>query len=253
MIVDTHCHIHDSEFYKTAEERQAVYQRALEHDISHMVCIGTDHKSSTEAVAFSHEFAHAYATVGIHPHDTKHGIEGIETLVDQDDTIVGIGEIGLDYHYNNSPRDVQITALEAQIDIALRHNKPIVFHVRDAFDDFWPIFDNFHGIKGILHSFTDTKSNMERGVAAGLYVGVNGISTFTKDEAQKNMYNSIPLERIVLETDAPFLTPAPLRGKVNEPQFVRRVAEHMATQRNVSFDFVTKTTTANALAVFDLK
>lgn len=253
MLVDTHCHIHDEQFYKTDEERRLLYERAIEHNVRAMICIGTDLKSSRDAVAFSHVYDHAYATVGIHPHDSKDGIDGIEELLRENSGIVGVGEIGLDYHYNNSPRDVQIAALEAQIDLALRYNKPISFHVRDAFDDFWPIFDNFHGIRGVLHSFTDTQANMERGVSAGLYIGINGISTFTKDTEQQKMYNNVPIDKILLETDAPFLTPVPFRGKVNEPQFVRRVAEHRATQLQVSFDFVEKTTTANAKAVFNVQ
>jgi TatD DNase family protein len=136
--------------------------------------------------------------------------------------------------------------------MALDHNKPIIFHVREAFDDFWPIFDNFSGIKGELHSFTDTKEQLERALARGLYIGVNGISTFTKDEAQKEMFATIPIERLLLETDAPFLTPVPFRGKVNEPAFVRSVAEHHAKIRGLSLDEITTVTTANATALFAL-
>jgi TatD DNase family protein len=147
---------------------------------------------------------------------------------------------------------VQIHALESQIDMALRANLPIIFHVREAFDDFWPIFDNFHGIRGELHSFTDTVRQMEEGLGRGLLIGVNGISTFTKDKAQQAMFATIPLEKMLLETDAPFLTPAPLRGKVNEPAYVRNVAEFHAVQRGLSLNELAAITTKNAITLFDL-
>ena len=166
--------------------------------------------------------------------------------------LVAIGEIGLDYFYTHSPRDIQIQALQEQIELALKYNLPIIFHVRDAFDDFWPIFDNFHGIRGALHSFTDTPTNLEQGLKRGLCIGVNGISTFTKDPNQQKMFASIPLARLLLETDAPFLTPIPLRGKINEPAFVRHVAEFQATIRGISVEEIAAATTANAHALFAL-
>lgn len=167
--------------------------------------------------------------------------------------IVAIGEIGLDYFYMHSPREVQIMALEAQIDLARKHNLPIIFHVREAFYDFWPIIDNFHGIRGELHSFTDTTAHLEEGLKRGFFIGINGISTFTKDTAQKAMFAQIPLDRMLLETDAPFLTPVPFRGKVNEPAFVWNIAEQIALDRGISIEEVAAATTANARALFALR
>ncbi len=166
--------------------------------------------------------------------------------------LVAIGEIGLDYFSTHSPRDIQIVALEAQIELALKHNLPIIFHVRGAFADFWPIFDNFPGIRGVLHSFTDTQTTVERALARGLYIGVNGISTFTKDPAQREMFAAVPLERMLLETDAPFLTPAPLRGTINEPMYVEYVAGYHATARGLSVSEIAAATTANANTLFAL-
>jgi TatD family hydrolase len=166
--------------------------------------------------------------------------------------LVAIGEIGLDYFYTHSPRDVQIQVLEAQIQLAIDNNLPVIFHVREAFDDFWPIFDNFHGIRGELHSFTDNQANLNQGLKRGLYVGVNGISTFTKDPAQQKLFATIPLERMLLETDAPFLTPVPMRGTVNEPAFVSYVAKHHATIRGITPEEVALATTANASTLFSI-
>lgn len=246
MFVDTHCHIHESSYPLNVDD---VLLRAREANVAQMICVGTSEQSSREAIEFIAHHENIFASVGVHPHETKNGWGKISDLAS---TAIAVGEIGLDYFYTHSPRDVQIAALEGQINLALRHNLPIIFHVREAFEDFWPVFDNFHGIRGELHSFTDTTINMEKGLERGLYVGVNGISTFTKDQRQKEMFTSIPLNRLLLETDAPFLTPAPLRGKVNEPAFVRSIAEFQAISRGLSLDEIAKTTTTNATALFAL-
>lgn len=246
MFVDTHCHIHESDY---PLDRAEVMQRANEAGVTRLLCVGTSEASSREAVEFAAPRKNAWATVGVHPHDSKDGYAAIAELA-ASDKVVAIGEIGLDYFYTNSPREQQIEALKAQIEIALEHNLPIIFHVREAFDDFWPIFDSYPGIRGVLHSFTDTKEQLDKALARGLYIGVNGISTFTKDEAQKAMFDAIPLDRMLLETDAPFLTPNPFRGKINEPAFVRTIAEYHAKRRGISIDDIAKATSANAHALF---
>lgn len=247
QLTDTHCHIHESSYPLDPE---VVLRHARNAGVDQLICVGTSEKSSREAVLFAAEHADVFASVGVHPHDTKDGWN-IEEFAEKPE-VVAVGEIGLDYFYTHSPREIQIEGLQAQIEVALKHNVPIIFHVREAFDDFWPIFDNFHGIRGELHSFTDTKRNLEEGLKRGLYVGVNGISTFTKSESQKEMFAAIPLRRLLLETDAPFLTPVPLRGKVNEPAYVMRIAEHHARIHSISLEEVAATTTANAKTLFTL-
>ncbi|HMI09213.1 MAG TPA: TatD family hydrolase [Candidatus Saccharimonadales bacterium] len=247
MLIDTHCHIHEADYPLDADE---VIKRASEVGVEKMICVGTSEESSKRAVEFASTRQGIFAAIGVHPHDTKDGWEEITAHIQKKP--VAIGEIGLDYFYTHSPRDVQIKALEGQIDLALTHNLPIIFHVRDAFSDFWPILDNFKGIRGELHSFTDTKQHLEEALKRNLYIGVNGISTFTKNEAQKSMFSSIPLNKLLLETDAPFLTPIPFRGKVNEPGFVKGVAEHQALVRGLSLEQIAATTSANAAALFAL-
>lgn len=248
MFVDTHCHIHDAQY---PLDPLAALSRAREADVRQLICVGTDQPSSAAAIAFAALHEGVFATVGVHPHDSKDGYVDILQWAGQP-KLVAVGEIGLDYFYDHSPREVQIPILEAQMQFALDQNLPIVFHVREAFNDFWPIFDNFKGIRGELHSFTDTQANLEAGLSRGLYIGVNGISTFTKDEAQQASYASIPLSKLLLETDAPFLTPAPFRGKVNEPAFVRTIAEFQAAQRGCSLEAIADATTANARELFAL-
>ena len=248
MLIDTHCHIHEP--YELPLEE--VFLRASEAGVDEYICVGTSEESSRLAIEFANEHPEAYATIGVHPHDTKGGYAAINILAGTSSKIVAVGEVGLDYFYTHSPREVQMEALEAQIQVALKHNLPMIFHVREAFDDFWPIFDKYPGIRGELHSFTDSRENLQKALDRGLYIGVNGISTFTKDETQKTTFDSIPLDRLLLETDAPFLTPAPLRGKVNEPAYVKLVAEYHADRRGISLEEISDATTANARTLFQL-
>lgn len=257
-IVDTHCHIHDTEFYP--DNRESAYQESRAHDTT-MLCVGTNVRSSREAVDFCMTHEGTYPVVGIHPHDSKdNDPEDIRMLVaEHADSIVGIGEIGLDYFYDHSPHDIQQRALRAQLEIACAHDLPVSFHVRDSSDpakvgevwrDFWPIIDEYEGVRGVLHSFTDTQQNLDEALRRGLKIGVNGISTFTKDLAQQELYRQLDIANIVLETDAPFLTPKPFRGKMNIPAYVGRVAEHQADLKHISVDEVCRVTTQNARSIF---
>lgn len=247
ILIDSHCHIHEPDY----PEPDEAIKRARKNDVQQMICIGTNQESSRQAVEFAKNREGIFASIGVHPHDTKDGYEKIFSLGGEL-RVVAVGEIGLDYYYTHSPREIQIAALEAQLDFALRQNLPVIFHAREAFDDFWPIFDNFKGIRGELHSFTDTRVNLKRALERGLYIGVNGISTFSKDREHAAMFKDIPLDRMLLETDAPFLTPKPLRGKINEPAFVKLVAEYHAAIREISLEEVAAATTANARALFAL-
>lgn len=248
MLVDTHCHIHESYDLPVSE----VLDRAAEAGVSQLICVGTDERSSRQAVEFAAHHDEVFAAIGVHPHESEHGYSAIATLAATAKKIVAVGEIGLDYFYTHSQREVQLEALKAQIEIALAHDLPIIFHVRDAFDDFWPLFDSYTGIRGVLHSFTDSIENMEKAIAKGLYIGVNGISTFTKDEAQKAMFDAIPLDRLLFETDAPFLTPTPYRGKINEPAYVKIVAEFHAHRRGISLEEIANASSQNARTLFSL-
>lgn len=304
MIFDSHCHIHDSKFFP--ENREEVYRRAIEAN-TQMIVVGTSEDDAREAVNFANSHEGVWAVVGVHPHDTKSGWEGVGAILadyliasstplpssqipsesarrslgsgpvsesapnsekseisselgaaplaatrgdNLDPKIVGIGEIGLDYFYDNSPRDVQIRALEQQLQWAVDYNLPVSFHVREAYADFWPVFDNFTGVRGVLHCFTDTQETLEKALARNLYIGVNGISTFTKDAEQQAMFAALPLESMLLETDAPFLTPRPFRGKMNEPVYVVEVARHQAEVKNLALDTVISKTTASTKELF---
>lgn len=251
MLVDTHCHIHESTYPLAPAD---VISRAHAAGVDQMVCVGTSQQSSHEAVSFVANKQGLYAAIGVHPHESKDGWMAVSDLLynntPKSQKIVAIGEIGLDYYYSHSPRETQIAALEGQLQLAKDYNLPVIFHVREAFDDFWPIFDNFSGLRGELHSFTDSRRNLDEGLKRGLFIGINGISTFTKDSAQREMFTSLGLRYMLLETDAPFLTPAPFRGTINEPAYVRNIAQFHAEARGISLHEVAKSTTQNARSLF---
>ena len=250
MLIDTHCHIHEEDYPLPIQEVLAAADHA---GVGAMICVGANAASSRRAVQYAQEYAPLYAAIGVHPHDSTEGTQAIaELAAKQPAKLVAIGEIGLDYHYTNSPPAAQQRVLEEQLQLAAQYSLPVSFHVREAFDDFWPILANFPSVRGVLHSFTDTAQNAERAVARGLYLGVNGISTFTKSKAQQAMFASIPLERLLLETDAPFLTPVPFRGRVNMPSLVREVAQYHATVRGISFEEIAAASTANAQNLFSI-
>lgn len=263
-FVDTHCHIHEAGY----PEPEDALRRAHEAGVAELICVGTNHQSSKEALSFAARHDQVFAAIGVHPHDTKEGYEEIASLAQSaGPELVAIGEIGLDYFYGHSSREVQLQALRAQLQVAVDHDLPVIFHVRDgagedsAFADFWPLIDGFHYrdgsmIRGELHSFTDNYENLVKGLERGFYVGINGISTFTKDSAQQAMFAAIPLERMLLETDAPFLTPTPYRGTVNEPAFVRTIAEyyveHYRPHEGISIVDIAQHTTTNAHDLFGI-
>jgi len=250
MLIDTHCHIQDSDYPLNAED---VIKYAHDSGVEQIICVGTSVQNSRQAIYFANNHDGVFATVGVHPHYADKDISGLEKLIDTTNTkIVAIGEIGLDYHDSPSSRESQKQALKQQIELAIKYNLPVAFHVRDAYDDFWPIFDSYDGVRGVLHCFSDTMENAQKGIDRGLYIGVTGISTFTKDPAQQQMFATIPLNRILLETDAPYLTPVPFRGKINEPAFVRHIADFGGKSRQVSFDEIANITTTNAKKLFSL-
>lgn len=250
LFTDTHCHIHEESY----EDREAAYERAMEAGVERIICVGTDITTSKEAVEFALTHENAWATIGIHPHEAKREedrIGELRSLLEDDQKsrkIVGIGEIGLDYFYNHSPREVQIATLKEQISLAKEFDLPISFHVREAFADFWPIFDSSGPLKGVLHSYTDNLSNVQQAVSKGLFIGVNGISTFASDKSE--VYKAIPIENMLLETDAPFLTPVPYRGTINEPAFVTHVAQHIATLQSINLKELSRVTERNATQLF---
>ncbi len=268
-LFDTHCHIQSaglSEGERSTRDMWAkagntsvdeIIDRAREAGVARMICVGCDVDDSQLALETAKDRENLYASIGIHPHEAQRYVsdEAEKTRFSQlaeHEKVIAVGECGLDYFYTHSSKEAQVEILKFQLELGQKHDLPMIFHVREAFDDFWPIFEQFSGVRGVLHSFTDSIDNMQRAVAQGLYIGVNGIATFAKSESQLAMYKAIPLENLVLETDAPFLTPVPFRGTICEPKHIALTAQFLADLRGESVEELARTTTQNARKLFNV-
>jgi len=269
-LFDTHCHIHEAVRPKTGDDQtralwarvkdvnpDEIIARAADAGVSRMICVGTDLEDSELAVQFVAERSAVYASIGIHPHEAKHHANFIDMLkkfasLASQRKVIAVGECGLDYYYGHSPKDDQEKMLRFQIELAIEHRLPLIFHVREAFPDFWRIFDGYQGIEGVVHSFSATEKELGQIIERGLYVGLNGIMTFTKNQGQLEAAKAVPRDRLLLETDAPFLTPQPFRGKICEPKHVAVTAEFLADLRGESLEQLAAATTVNAKKLFKL-
>jgi TatD DNase family protein len=253
-FVDTHCHVHFNDYELDADE---VIADALNAGVTLMICVGCTLSDSKLGVKMAARHSSIWASIGIHPHEAKLYVEDEKALQEFRDLaskprVVAVGEIGLDYYYNHSSKEDQAEMLRFQLTVAQEHDLPVIFHVREAFDDFFAILDDFKGIKGVIHSFTANKATLDKCLARGLYIGLNGIMTFTKDQNQLQAAKAVPLNRLLLETDAPFLTPVPFRGTICQPKHVVSTAEFLANLRQESLEELAAATTKNALTLFRL-
>ncbi|GDX62557.1 putative metal-dependent hydrolase YabD [Candidatus Saccharibacteria bacterium] len=260
MLVDTHAHIHIEEFKNDLDE---IFESASKSDVKKIITVGTDEVDSKEALEFcyrnNHETVDVFASAGIHPHDADRGNDSLLTLKElvidggYSDKLVAIGECGLDYFRNNSDKKSQQTALDFQLQLSQDSGLPVIFHVRDAWDDFFGILKNFKNTRGVIHSFTGTSREVELASKNNLYFGINGIITFTKISEQLDAVKKIPTDKLLFETDCPYLSPEPLRGRRNEPANIKIIAEFVSKLRNESLKEISKSTTTNARTLFGLK
>ncbi|MBO7718108.1 TatD family hydrolase [Candidatus Saccharibacteria bacterium] len=238
-LIDTHCHLHDRDFFKAAQAEEMI-KRANERNVRKIICIGTSHEDSLAARDFANAHDNVYWTYGIHPSEVKQKTE----TYDFQDKPIAIGEVGLDYHSEGYNREAQIKLFEQMLQLASDNNLPVSFHVREAFPDFFAVMANFPKIRGVVHSFSDNKKNLKRILnETNFYIGVNGMATYST-------LPTPPLERILLETDAPFLTPVPFRGIINEPAYVRAVAEWLSPKLGQGLEIIERETTKNAKKLF---
>jgi len=260
-FVDTHCHLHFDDYQQDVEQ---VIKAASSHRVNKMVCVGVNLEDSQRAVKLANRYDNLWAAIGVHPHEGAELIKDLEgmkklNLLSKKPKVVAIGEIGLDYYREHAPRQIQKEALHAQIKMGLPTGLPFIFHVRDAlpagrqaWGDFWQIIDSYPKIRGVVHCFSAHKQQLRDILLRGFYVGLNGIMTFTKDQDQLAAAKTVPLERLLLETDAPFLAPKPYRGQRCEPKHLAITAEFLANLRNESLQELAKATTKNAGELFGL-
>lgn len=283
MLIDTHCHLHDPEWF-TSEQSELFLREARENGVQKIICIGTYPQDSEVARDFANTHSDVYWTYGIHPEFASQHSEWITDLKNrqcsclrasggsaEDEradpatagvgdatsgknvawspksaaTPVAIGEIGLDYHYDSYDRAAQIRLFEQMLQLALDLNLPVSLHIREAFEDAFAVLDNFPKTRGVVHSFTGSKKALRQALERNFYVGVNGICTYTTNPLP-------PLEKMVLETDAPFLTPSPFRGTINKPGYVKTIATYLAEKMGVIEENIVEQTTQNARNIFQI-
>jgi TatD DNase family protein len=251
---DTHCHIHFADYPLPAGQ---VLAEAKAAGVDRLLLVGCTLEDSQAAIALASKHDNLWATIGLHPHEAaryesdKTALASFSNLASEP-KVVAIGETGLDFYYNHSPQDDQEKLLRFQLELAIEKQLPVIFHVRDAFDSFWPIFDDYPGLRGVIHSFTSTPEILDQVLSRGLYIGLNGIMTFTKSQAQLDAARQVPIDQLILETDAPFLTPVPFRGTICQPKHVVLTAEFLSQLRQISVDKLAEETTNNARKLFNL-
>ncbi|HET9917242.1 MAG TPA: TatD family hydrolase [Candidatus Binatia bacterium] len=256
MLIDSHAHIQGKEY---AGEAEAVIARARAAGVETIVAVGGagDMSSNTEAVRMAHAFANVYATVGMHPHDAKDvGVEALGVLKNlaMNAKVVAIGEAGLDYYYSHSPHDVQRRVFGQFIHMARQTRLPIVVHERDAAQDAAELLrrEGAGELRGVIHCFTGNYQAACAYLDLGFYLSFTGIITFKNADALREVVSKVPLERILVETDSPYLTPVPHRGKRNEPAYVRFVAETISKVKDLTIEDIAQATTANVKQLFHI-
>jgi len=243
---DNHCHL------PTDESLPGVLAAARHAGVERLITVGTDVPSSRAAIALAADHPGVFATAGVHPHDAAGGIDGLADLL-VDGTVVAVGECGLDYHYDHSPRPVQRDVFAAQVALANDRQLPLVIHTRQAWDDTFAILDEV-GVPGrtILHCFTGGPDEADACLARGLYVSFSGIVTFPSAPEVRAAAVRCPTDRLLVETDAPYLAPVPHRGRRNQPAWVTDVGAFLAEARNVTVDDIATATWDNASVAFGL-
>ena len=240
MFTDSHCHLHDRQFF-TDEQAKQMLKNAKNNGIKRIICIGTDPEDSLAARDFAESHEGVFWTYGVHPSEKN----TVNNFV-KDDKLVAIGEVGLDYHYEPYDRAAQIRLFEEMLQLAIDNNLPVSFHVREAFDDFFAVVKNFPKVRGVVHSFSDSKKNLKKILeTTDFYIGVNGLATYST-------LPTPPLERTLLETDAPFLTPFKKRDTINEPAYIKDIAYWLSTKLGVSPEQISEQTEQNVQRLFSL-
>jgi len=261
MLVDTHCHIN---FDSYDEDRTDILARAAAVGVQTIINPAVDLATSRAILKLIEEQAGMYAAVGVHPNSTvdfnDSMISEIEAMA-HTAKVVAIGEIGLDYHWRESPKETQWKAFEAQLALAKQLELPVIIHNREASDDVMQILDEWvkdlpPKIKqrpGVMHSFSAPQAIADRALAAGFYLGFTGPITYKNADQLRHIAATVPLDRMLVETDGPFLTPVPYRGKRNEPSYIPLIVERLASIKQISVEALGQATTENAYRLFEMK
>ena len=249
-LIDTHCHIY---YDKYSDDIDQVINRSIEHNISKIICVGVDFESSKKSIELSEKYEMVYATAGYHPHDSKDARDDYLNdlrILAKNPKVIAIGEMGLDYFYKYSDKKIQLQRFQEQLDLAKELNLPAIIHNRESDSDLYGTLKSSQINKGVIHCFSSTIDFAHQILDLGLLLSFTGIVTFSDD--LKKVVKEIPLNKIMLETDSPYLTPKPFRGKRNEPYMVNFIAEEIANIKNISKEEVADITTKTAEEFFGI-
>lgn len=249
-MIDTHVHLNDDHFEHIIDE---TIKRAHENGINKMIIVGYDKKTSLKAVKIAHEYDNIYASVGLHPSEVSKDNSDLDWLIEllNDDKVIAIGEIGLDYHWDTSNKDLQKKYFIMQINIANEYKMPIIIHNRDACKDTLEIVKKYANIKGIMHCFSGSIEIAHKYMKLGFLLGIGGVVTF-KNSNLREVVKEIPLDYMVSETDSPYLAPTPYRGKPNEPKNIRLIIEEISHIKNVTIEEIEKRMEENVYQLFGI-
>lgn len=253
MLFDTHTHLNAKEFDEDLDE---VLTRASDAGVSYMMVIGFDQETNRRAIEIASKYPNIYASVGFHPtmaHEVKE--EDFVLLEEQlkHSQVVAVGECGLDLHWHKDTLEQQIEVFQRQIALSKKYDKPLVIHMRDVTEKMYETLKPYQQLNGIMHAFPSSPEMAERFIELGLHVSLGGPVTFKNAKTPKEVAQKVDVSKLLIETDSPFLSPHPFRGKRNEPAKVRLVAEEIAKLKDMSLEELAKTTTRNALALFRIK
>ena len=248
-LVDSHCHLFFDELYKHLDEKIKIAKLA---DVKYLLSVATDSKTMKKNIEISEKYDNVCCSVGIHPHHFSDGysVGHLKTLLSHK-KVVAIGEVGLDYHYKDStPKKDQISLFEDMLGLSKVSDLPYIIHARECFPEIFEIMRKYADLKALFHCYTDSLENARKILDMGYFLSFSGVVTFKKSEELREVLKYVPDDRLLLETDCPYLAPSPFRGKINEPAYVTFVAECAAQTRNVSLEKIANITTNNFFTLF---
>lgn len=253
MLIDTHVHLNADKFKDNVQD---VIKRARSNDVKIMIVVGFDHKTNKKAIELAETYPFIYATVGYHPTDAKNITDKdfyyLEELL-KHEKVVGIGECGLDFYWDKENAEKQISVFQKHIELSLKHNLPLIIHMRDASEATYNVLSDYKNLKGIMHCYSGSAEMAKLYMDLGLHISLGGPVTFKNGHKPKEVAKVVPLDKLLVETDSPYLSPHPFRGKTNEPMRVKLIAEEIANVKNIPYIEVANETTKNALHLFNIK
>lgn len=252
MLIDTHVHLNAHQFKDNVDE---VIKRALENDVKRMIVVGFDWPTNKRAIELAETYDFIWATVGFHPTEAKDvspsDLVELEKLFTHP-RVVGIGECGLDFYWDKEHVEEQVNIFQWHIEKSLEYNLPLIIHMRDASEATYNVISDYNKVKGIMHCYSGSAEMLPMYLDLGLHISLGGPVTFKNGRVPKEVAKLVPLDKLLVETDSPYLSPHPFRGKTNEPMRVKLVAEEIARLREVPYKDIAKVTTNNALSLFNI-